>query len=118
MPVYISLMHWTSQGIGGLPAWRDRVEESDAVIEERGGRTAYHDPHVTEIPPTREHGALKGRQSVTINEGAVKAFDAVLIATDHDQVDYAALAAWSPLIVDTRNVFHRNGLTGVHIVKA
>ena len=38
MPVYISLMHWTSQGIGGLPAWRDRVEESHAVIEERGGR--------------------------------------------------------------------------------
>lgn len=31
-------MHWTSQGIGGLPAWRDRVEESDAVIKERGGR--------------------------------------------------------------------------------
>ena len=38
MPVYISLMHWTSQGIGGLPAWRDRVEESDAVIKERGGK--------------------------------------------------------------------------------
>ena len=38
MPVYISLMHWTSQGIGGLPAWRDRVEESEDVIGERGGR--------------------------------------------------------------------------------
>ena len=38
MPVYISLMHWTSQGIGGLPAWRDRVEESDAVIKDRGGK--------------------------------------------------------------------------------
>jgi len=31
-------MHWTSQGIGGLPAWRDRVEESDAVIKDRGGK--------------------------------------------------------------------------------
>ena len=38
MPVYISLMHWTTQGIGGLPAWRDRVEESGAVIKERGGK--------------------------------------------------------------------------------
>jgi uncharacterized protein with GYD domain len=38
VPVYISLMHWTSQGIGGLPAWRDRVEESDAVIGDRGGK--------------------------------------------------------------------------------
>jgi uncharacterized protein with GYD domain len=31
-------MNWTSQGIGGLPAWRDRVEESERVIGERGGR--------------------------------------------------------------------------------
>ena len=31
-------MNWTSQGIGGLPAWRDRVEESERVIGERGGK--------------------------------------------------------------------------------
>jgi uncharacterized protein with GYD domain len=30
-------MHWTSQGMGGLPAWRDRVEESEGVISQRGG---------------------------------------------------------------------------------
>jgi uncharacterized protein with GYD domain len=38
VPVYISLMKWTSQGIGGLPGWRDRVEEGAHLIEERGGR--------------------------------------------------------------------------------
>ena len=38
MPVYISLMKWTSQGIGGLPAWRDRIEEGERAIRERGGR--------------------------------------------------------------------------------
>ena len=38
MPVYISLMKWTSQGIGGLPAWRDRIEEGERAIEDRGGR--------------------------------------------------------------------------------
>ena len=31
-------MNWTSQGIGGLPAWRDRVDESERVIAERGGK--------------------------------------------------------------------------------
>jgi uncharacterized protein with GYD domain len=31
-------MNWTSQGIGGLPAWRDRVEESERTIAQRGGR--------------------------------------------------------------------------------
>jgi uncharacterized protein with GYD domain len=38
VPVYISLMRWTSPGLGGLPAWRDRMEESERVIEERGGK--------------------------------------------------------------------------------
>jgi uncharacterized protein with GYD domain len=38
VPAYISLMNWTSQGIGGLPAWRDRVEESERAIAARGGR--------------------------------------------------------------------------------
>ena len=38
MPVYITLMKWTSQGMGGIPAWRDRVEEAERLIEERGGR--------------------------------------------------------------------------------
>lgn len=31
-------MKWTSAGVGGLPAWRDRLEEGQRLIEERGGR--------------------------------------------------------------------------------
>jgi UDP-N-acetyl-D-glucosamine dehydrogenase len=88
------------------------------LIEERGGTAAYHDPHVDEIPSTREYQALKGRISVPLFEDLVKGFDAVLIATDHDGVDYAALSAWSPLIIDTRNVFARHGIAGENIVKA
>jgi UDP-N-acetyl-D-glucosamine dehydrogenase len=88
------------------------------LIEERGGKTAFYDPHVEEIPSTREHLALKGRRSIAFDEETVRRFDAVLIATDHDAVDYAALANWAPLIVDTRNAFARRGLSADHIVKA
>jgi uncharacterized protein with GYD domain len=38
MPHYITLMRWTSQGIAGLPAWRERVEEGQRIIEDAGGR--------------------------------------------------------------------------------
>ena len=31
-------MRFLSPGFGGLPAWRDRVEEGERVIEERGGQ--------------------------------------------------------------------------------
>jgi UDP-N-acetyl-D-glucosamine dehydrogenase len=88
------------------------------LIEERGGRADYHDPHVTEIPKTREYMALKGRMSVPLDEKSVQGFDAVLIATDHDAVDYDGIARWSPLIVDTRNAFARRGIEGANILKA
>ena len=38
MPHYLSLMRWTSQGLAGLPAWRERVEEGERVINEAGGK--------------------------------------------------------------------------------
>ncbi len=38
MPHYISLMRWTSKGLAGLPAWRERVEEGARVIHAAGGR--------------------------------------------------------------------------------
>jgi UDP-N-acetyl-D-glucosamine dehydrogenase len=88
------------------------------LIEERGGSAAFHDPHVATIPRTRAYGPLMGRASVPLTEAAVTAFDATLIATDHDAIDWAALARWSPLVVDTRNVMARHGLILPHVVKA
>ena len=37
MPHYVTLMRWTSQGVAGLPAWRERIEEGQRVIESAGG---------------------------------------------------------------------------------
>lgn len=88
------------------------------LIETRGGQASYHDPFVPHVPPTREYGHLKGRPSVELSQQSVTDFDAVLVATDHDAVDYAALARWSNLIVDTRNALGRRGLAGANIVKA
>ena len=88
------------------------------LIEERGGVTAYHDPFIAVIPPTREHAALAGRRSVPVDPGAVAGYDAVLIATDHSSVDHAAIAASARLVVDTRNACARAGAAGPSIVKA
>ena len=38
MPHYITLMRWTSEGYAGLPAWRERVEEGERIIEGAGGK--------------------------------------------------------------------------------
>lgn len=60
----------------------------------------YHDPHVPEIPMTREHAEFAGIQSTAIDSG--KTYDAAIIVTDHDSLDYAAIARIAPLIIDTR----------------
>ena len=88
------------------------------LLEERGAKADYHDPHVPVIPPTREHANLTGRTSVALSPETVKGYDTVLIATDHDAVDYKALVAAARLVVDTRNACAKAGLTGDNIVKA
>ncbi|WP_108662100.1 nucleotide sugar dehydrogenase [Acuticoccus kandeliae] len=80
------------------------------ILEARRVAVSYHDPHVEAVPPTRKHGPLEGRASVPLTAEALAAVDAVLIATDHDAVDYGLIAAHAPLIVDTRNAIRRRGL--------
>ncbi|NGO65655.1 nucleotide sugar dehydrogenase [Rhizobium daejeonense] len=88
------------------------------LLIERGAEVAYHDPFVPEVPKTREYADLMGRRSVTWNRETVEGFDVALISTDHDSIDYQALADWCPLIVDTRNALARRKVEGSIIVKA
>ena len=60
-------------------------------------------------------GACRAPQSAV---GDFSAYDAVLIATDHDDIDYAALAKTAKLIVDTRNACRRAGVTTPNVFGA
>jgi UDP-N-acetyl-D-glucosamine dehydrogenase len=88
------------------------------MIEQRGAKVDYHDPFVPVIPMTREHAALAGRTSKSLDAGMIAGYDAVLIATDHDVIDWRLLAEHARLIVDTRNACGRAGIVSDRIVKA
>lgn len=88
------------------------------LIRERGADVAYHDPFVPEVPKTREYMSLCGMKSVDWSEATLRGTDAVVIATDHDAFDYAALGRWAPLVLDTRNAMARHGVTQAQVVKA
>jgi UDP-N-acetyl-D-glucosamine dehydrogenase len=88
------------------------------LAEARGAIVDYHDPHIPVIPPTREHASLAGRRSRPLDQRTVNAYDAVLIATDHDRLDYSLLVENAKLVVDTRNACARHGFRGDKIVKA
>jgi len=87
-------------------------------LEDRGTRVDFHDPHVPEIPQTREHAALAGRKSIGLDAELVAGYDAVVIATDHSTIDYGLVSERSRLIVDTRNAIASRGLSVANVVKA
>ncbi len=88
------------------------------LLERRGSKVDFHDPHVDEIPMTREHSDLAGRKSTELTAEQVAKYNAVLVSTDHDGIDYRLVAENAKLVVDTRNAFARRGLRASHIVKA
>jgi UDP-N-acetyl-D-glucosamine dehydrogenase len=66
------------------------------LLRELGGDISYHDPHVPELPKF-------GLQSVDLDTAAAAA-DVAAIVTAHPGIDYEALAATVPMLVDFRGV--------------
>lgn len=84
----------------------DDMRESPALrlielLEEKGAIVDYHDPFIHKIPPTRRYKFDK--ESVPLSAENIAKYDVVLIATNHDNIDYAELVKHAKLVVDTRN---------------
>lgn len=79
------------------------------LLEARGATVEFYDPFVPVVPMTREHAALAGRRSIELVPSVLNGFDAALIGTDHDGVDYGLIVKNVGLVVDTRNAVARAG---------
>ncbi|HTI72279.1 MAG TPA: nucleotide sugar dehydrogenase [Candidatus Limnocylindria bacterium] len=88
------------------------------LFEAQGAQVDYHDPHIPEIRPSREHSHYAGRKSLELDAGSVTTYDVVVLVTQHRAVDYDLVAREARLIVDTRNVFGRRALPPERYVKA
>ncbi len=101
----------------------DDIRESPGLhliemIEARGATCDFYDPFVPTIGKTREHPTLFLRDSIAWDLAAIAKYEAVVIATDHDQVDYAALMRDARLIVDTRNACRASRSVNTNVVPA
>ncbi|MBK1670575.1 UDP-N-acetyl-D-glucosamine dehydrogenase [Rhodovibrio sodomensis] len=88
------------------------------LLTDKGAEVAYHDPYIPKIPSMREYPQYAGKASVALNAETLAEFDAVLIATDHDEIDYATIADSAALVIDTRNAMAKHGYSNPRIVKA
>lgn len=89
----------------------DDMRESPTFVlmdeyKRRGAHVDYYDTYIPVVTPTREHGHWTGTKSVAWSQATFASYDAVVIATAHSSTDFAALAKWADLIVDTRNAMH------------
>jgi UDP-N-acetyl-D-glucosamine dehydrogenase len=101
----------------------DDIRESPALrilhlLEARGAKVDFFDPHIGQIPATREYPEYAGRNRIEWDVIALESYAAALIVTDHDTIDYHHLCSHIPLIVDTRNVCSRKGIARQNVIKA
>lgn len=99
----------------------DDMRESPALhlidlLEQSGVDVVYHDPYIPKLPLTRSFAFEMS--SIDLTPGNVSQCDAVVVVTDHDNVDYRLIADNALMVIDTRNMMARQGLTGKNIVKA
>jgi UDP-N-acetyl-D-glucosamine dehydrogenase len=77
------------------------------IFREKGAEVDYNDPYIPELPKMRKYDYQM--RSIELTATALKKYDLIVLSTDHDVYDYKFISKNAKLIVDTRNVFHKNG---------
>jgi len=85
----------------------DDLRESPALdimrlLEAHGARVSYHDPYVSGFSEDGHDYA-----STPLTKETLDGADAVMIVTDHTNIDYALIRGHAKLVVDTRNALTR-----------
>lgn len=79
------------------------------LLQQQGANVEYHDPYAPTCANHRHYPEID-LKSIPLSQENIQQFDAVIITTDHDNVDYQLVAEYSSLIVDTRNILAAKGL--------
>lgn len=99
----------------------DDVRETPAaeIIEllgQRGAAVAYHDPLVPRFPGMRRYDF--DLASTALTPESLAAVDAVVIITNHTDVDYALIGRHARLVIDTRDAMRAVAQPRARVVKA
>ncbi len=87
-----------------------------ALLEQEGSVVDYHDPYIPVLPKTRKYQFEKS--SVLLTAQNIAQYDAVVITTNHSNVDYQLIAEKAKLIIDTRNALNIKGTQKGKVWKA
>jgi len=99
----------------------DDLRESPALkiielLKKQKAQICYHDKNIPVLRQSR-HCDFE-MESVELDSALIEKMDAVLIVTDHSNIDYQWVANNSSLVIDTRNVTQGCSKNAKHIFKA
>ncbi len=86
----------------------DDLRESPSIrlielFRQKGANVEYHDPYCPKMKEMRHQPKyMLEMESVPLEQGVAEA-DVVVIATDHDSIDYQKLVRDAKLVIDSRN---------------
>lgn len=92
------------------------IRESPAMdimarLDKAGAFLKCLDPHVAVLDGFQVETPLQGNPTIEQTDVVGEDFDAILILTDHDNINYSALHSLGLPIIDTRNAMARRGFT-------
>ena len=92
----------------------DDMRESPALkiielLKFKGANICYHDPYIRNA---------NGIEYADLSKDNLSKADAVIITTDHSNVDYEKVGKYSKLVIDTRNIMANVNNPKAHILRA
>jgi UDP-N-acetyl-D-glucosamine dehydrogenase len=87
------------------------------LLQLQEANVQYHDP-LAPFCGNHRHYPEINLNSISLDRESIASFDAVVIATDHDDVDYKLVAESAQLVIDTRNVLGSRGLVSQNAIGA
>ena len=94
----------------------DDMRESPSLqifknLEKHKIKCDYYDPYIKEIKHVRKLNKVK--KSIRLTAVNIKKYDVVVLATDHDNIDYDELKKHSSMIFDCRGRYSKNNYKNV-----
>ena len=94
----------------------DDMRESPSLqifknLERRKINCDYYDPYINEIKYLRKYNKIK--KTIQLTSANIKKYDVIVLATDHDMIDYNLLKKNSSMIFDCRGRYSKNNFINV-----
>lgn len=100
----------------------DDMRESPSIkiieqLNKLGSQVSFHDSYIKDVSSYSICNQLHHDKSIDLTKENIEKYDAIVISTNHSNIDYCLIASSAKVIIDTRNAMNNTPVSG-YIIKA